>query len=370
MKNKTTNSNTTPCNTNFNNSNVSSQTTTMSSSLNILQFNCNGLTRKIDEIIHFMTKNEIQIAAIQETKLSTSSKLLKRGEFTIIRQDRKRNKGGGIAFLIHDKVQYRTTTLPAPMIPDTHLEQLGIIVRSGETEIKIINVYVPPQSSCEAGYRLSIDHLLQIDDCIIAGDLNAHHQLWHSNLSNDQRGEELADQIDSASFGVINEDAHTRVTANSNSSPDVTLASFSLLTATDWRVETALNSDHLPIIITLNKTVAKIYVSGRTYTNFAKTNWQNFTAYTEDRFKGSQDGRVYVPEPLATQTATKGHQNHSTTYVLHRFFVRGAVHPGTAAPYTSCNCRNRNKPRPNLALFSLWQKNKQQHNLGQMQRLP
>jgi exonuclease III len=63
--------------------------------LKILQFNCNSLTRKIDEIIFYMNSNNINIAAIQETRLSAKSNLYRRGNYTIIRADRDKNSGGG-----------------------------------------------------------------------------------------------------------------------------------------------------------------------------------------------------------------------------------------------------------------------------------
>lgn len=40
----------------------------------------------------------------------------------------------------------------------------------------------------------SINHLLPLDDCIIAGNINAHHSIWYSNLDADQRGEDFADE--------------------------------------------------------------------------------------------------------------------------------------------------------------------------------
>lgn len=37
--------------------------------LKVLQFNCNGLTNEIDDILHYMREKDILIAAIEETKL-------------------------------------------------------------------------------------------------------------------------------------------------------------------------------------------------------------------------------------------------------------------------------------------------------------
>ncbi len=43
--------------------------------LNILQYNINGISGKLDELLHYMEKDNIKIAAIQETKLTDKSKL-------------------------------------------------------------------------------------------------------------------------------------------------------------------------------------------------------------------------------------------------------------------------------------------------------
>ena len=71
-----------------------------------MQLNCYGLTRKITEITDFMDRKDIKIAAIQETKLTSRNKLMHSSNYTLIRLDRARNAGGGIAFILHNSVKY------------------------------------------------------------------------------------------------------------------------------------------------------------------------------------------------------------------------------------------------------------------------
>ena len=53
-----------------------------------------------------------------------------------------------------------------------------------------------------------------------------------------------------SSFGILNWDSPTGLPGNGNpSSPDVLLASASLITSTNWQTKTNLGSDHLPILI-------------------------------------------------------------------------------------------------------------------------
>lgn len=51
----------------------------------ILQFNCNGLNKKLDEIINYMVSNEILIATIQGTSISKNSNLISRNNYSILR---------------------------------------------------------------------------------------------------------------------------------------------------------------------------------------------------------------------------------------------------------------------------------------------
>jgi hypothetical protein len=95
--------------------------------------------------------------------------------------------------------------LPTPPTTDNYLEQQAIVIVSGETEITLVNIYIPPVSSCEGGYNASIKHLLHLKDCLIAGDINGHNELWHSEISAYSRGDSLAEEFDDSDFGVLNE---------------------------------------------------------------------------------------------------------------------------------------------------------------------
>ena len=105
------------------------------------------------------------------------------------------------------------------------------------------------------------------------GDFNTHHSSWHAT-STDTRVKNLADSICNSDFGILNWDTPTRLPSNATpSSPDVSLASSSLITSTNWNTITTLDSDHLPILIRLQTTVSVTPASHRTYVNLKKANW-------------------------------------------------------------------------------------------------
>ena len=156
------------------------------------------------------------------------------------------------------------------------MEVQGIKVTLGETNVNIINAYIPPSSSCDSNYTASISNLLKLEDSIIVGDFNAHHSLWHSKLQADTRGNIIANKIDDSNQVVLNEKLDTRITKNCESSPDISLASPSIAMNIDWHTEQALGSDHLPIILTLNSEHTPSYSTRQTFINFRKADWQSF----------------------------------------------------------------------------------------------
>ena len=92
-------------------------------------------------------------------------------------------------------------------------------------------------------------------DTLILGDCNAQHSSWYSS-STDSRGTMLESMVSGSNFGIINWDSPTRLPGNANpSSPDVSLSSASLITSTNWQMKTNLGSDHLPILISLRKSL-------------------------------------------------------------------------------------------------------------------
>lgn len=170
-----------------------------------------------ERLMRFCTAWRITIFWLQPSKRQNYHKnpnLLAHKETTIIRCDRNSSEGGGLAFIIKNTAKYKTTSLPPPPNTDKTIEQQCISIYSGKSELNLVNIYIPPASSCPSGYRPSINHILGLDDCIIMGDFNGHHSLWYSLKDPDQRGEDFANVITSSSMGVLNEDTPTRVTSD------------------------------------------------------------------------------------------------------------------------------------------------------------
>ena len=84
---------------------------------------------------------------------------------------------------IHNSVSFTRKPLSTSSKNDPHLEELTINIAMDNTELLIINVYIPPASSCNGRYSPALDHLLAGTDSRVLGDFNAHLSLWHSSVN-------------------------------------------------------------------------------------------------------------------------------------------------------------------------------------------
>ena len=204
-------------------------TPTPTNCLRRMQWNANGISGNITELLTFLHMNNVNIAAIQETKLTNKTKPLKTPGWAAVRLDRHKNKGGGLLMLIKDTIPFVYNTAALPQSADAHLEQQSIsIAMSNRQHLHIHNIYIQQRSSCSAGHNTSISNLLSnIEMSLIFGDINAHHSRWDTNTHEDERGEQLADEIDAIDYTIHNEKQATRrqPTNGRLTSPDISLAS-------------------------------------------------------------------------------------------------------------------------------------------------
>ena len=61
-----------------------------------------------------------------------------------------------------------------------------------------------------------------------------------------------------------------------SSSPDVYLASASLITPSEWHIHTSMSSDHMPILMWLQTTATSSPARYITYINLKKANWTGY----------------------------------------------------------------------------------------------
>ena len=255
----------------------------------ILQWNANGIGNKIDELGIFMEKHKVKVAVIQESKLSQTSSTPCIQNYTTVRKDRRLGQGGGLLTFVHKSINYLRKPESPETLGDPHLEELSISAKLGNTDLIISNIYIPPTSSYTGGYQPSLDHLMMTTDTLLLGDFNAHHSSWHSS-STDTRGTNLENTINGTNFGILNWDTPTRLPGNATpSSPDVSLASASLITSSNWQTKTTMGSDHLPILISLQMAPSSTPSLHRNYVNLKKANWERYSKDIEETLSTEPD---------------------------------------------------------------------------------
>ena len=159
-----------------------------------LQWNCNGILNKANDLRDFLYANRISIAAIQETKLKDSSRNPSFPGYNFVFKNRQGGGGGGLAFLIHHSISFSPVNVA--LNNDPHIELQAIKAQINNSDVTLFNVYVLPASSCPPLHRPNIASILDQadDDEFILGDFNAHHSAWDTNLT-DARGRQFVSDL-------------------------------------------------------------------------------------------------------------------------------------------------------------------------------
>ena len=276
--------------------------------LTLLQLNINSITNKHEELKLLVTELQPDIITIQETKLKKHNKTPQIPTYSAICTDRANGKGGGLLTYIKHNITFSDTKIPNfinPINTELQIIQLHITHKKIYT---IANIYIPPRNTtspdhatCDADITSCIQYITNLPNSIISGDINAHSPIWHSHTT-DHRGDLIADLLGNSDHITLNTNTHTRLPFAANqrpTSPDITSITTNLYNRTHWETLNALNSDHLPILTTINtRTNFRLQQNRQTYTNYNKANWQNFTTETESSFRN-------INPPSDTHTANK-----------------------------------------------------------------
>ena len=276
--------------------------------LSLLQLNINSITNKHEELKLLVTELQPDIITIQETKLKKNNKTPQIPTYSAIRTDRANSKGGGLLTYIKHNITFSDTKIPNfinPINTELQIIQLHITNKKIYT---IANIYIPPRNTtspdhatCDADITSFIQYITNLPNSIISGDINAHSPICHSHTT-DHRGDLIADLLGNYDHITLNTNTHTRLPFAANqqpTSPDITSITTNLYNRTHWETLNALNSDHLPILTTINtRTNFRLQQNRQTYTNYNKANWQNFTTETESSFRN-------INPPSDTHTANK-----------------------------------------------------------------
>lgn len=237
----------------------------------VLQWNCNGFSKKKDEIIHLISQHQPTIVALQETRLRTESSCNIPG-YDVARREGHTNYNahGGVAIFIHNQTPFRKiplkTDIQAVAI-QAHLHRL----------VTICNIY------SSRSHVLTLKSLQELVKQLpppyaIVGDFNGYHTMWGSPVI-DKRGIIIEKLIAESNLVVLNTGSVTRIGHNSESAIDLSLASPELAAGVNWStLKSPGDSDHIPIIISMlsSQPSSPSPIQGW---NIRKANWKTYKAH-------------------------------------------------------------------------------------------
>lgn len=213
-------------------------------SINLLQWNCQGIRNKKDEILEMIERQQINVLAIQETKLWNNCDFTISG-YNSFRKDGHYNRSphGGVAIFLHQDIPHEEITLV------TEHQAVAVRANLGQN-ITICSIYI------SRNHKVSQQSLQQLcqqltPPFIVMGDFNGYNTLWGSETT-DCRGRLLEDFIMHNNVNILNDGTPTRITHISETAIDLTLCSPVLTPVLQWTVaESPGDSDHCPIVISL-----------------------------------------------------------------------------------------------------------------------
>lgn len=230
------------------------------SSINIMQLNIKSINSSKNQLEHFISINNIDIAILSEIWLKPNSNFSIKN-FKLVSSCRT-NGYGGVAFLIKNDINFNSTSLNQ-LLP---IEALQITTTNLKDNLNLITLYIPPninKNVIQSKFNSLINIFNNINNTLIAGDINAHSLLWECNSKIDTRGTIIADAINLSNFIVLNNGDHTYISdsTGNTSAVDITLAHINIAPDLEWiKTFETLDSDHfvLKISYRTNKISYKI----------------------------------------------------------------------------------------------------------------
>ena len=212
----------------------------------LLQWNCQGLRAKYEELKLLISEFSPVLICVQETMLGVNTPCPR--DYTSFRTAHIPaigSHGGCLIYVRHD-----VPSLPLRLT--TPLDAVAVQVDLGR-KYSVCSLYLPPVSP---NTHISQNDLADLLDqlprpFLLLGDLNGRHSLWGDVISN-TRGNLLASWIEHGDVGLLNtgEPTHFHSQTGSFSSIDLSICSSDCLIDFNWRVCDDLHSsDHFPLIL-------------------------------------------------------------------------------------------------------------------------
>jgi hypothetical protein len=242
--------------------------------INLLYWNARSIKGKSIETHNFLIDNNIHIALFNETWLKNTDKF-SFPDYHCYRLDREERRGGGVAIVVRKGLQHQ-------LLPDLQLnviEAIGISLRIGNENVKIVSVYFPGSTRTPvlAQYRGDIRRLTaDRSSYIVCGDLNSRHRLWGCIRANGA-GKVLFEENCTGGFIINHPHASTYYPENSAATPstlDIMLTN-GLCNISNLTVHNALSSDHRPVTFEIDSNGIE-FISEQLVSCYRRADWVRF----------------------------------------------------------------------------------------------
>jgi hypothetical protein len=187
------------------------------------------------------------------------------------RTDRFPGRKGGTAFAVRKGIPHSHVDLP----PLVSVEATGVCIPVLNSEILLAAVYKSPGrawSDADTRELLNLRHKL-----VLAGDLNAKHPFWNSEVSNPS-GEKLLELFASSEFEISAPQCPTHYSPAGNGDV-LDIVVHQNVRLSDVIVSDVLDSDHLPILFHILDHITTRNLS-EPIEKF--TNWERFQSLASD----------------------------------------------------------------------------------------
>ena len=240
----------------------------MHSTENIIQWNCQGLNGKKDELLQLIKDQKPAVIAIQETMFGPGNSFRvphynffsKAGTFN-------QRYHGGVGILIHEDVPVHSE-----INLSTPLQAIAVQVYLG-FNVTICSIY---NSRSHTLNKQLLENLLQQlpSPVMLLGDLNAYNTMWGS-ISTDTRGREVERFLNTSGLNILNDGSNTRIGTISDSAIDLSIISPIINDRLTWSVlPSPYDSDHIPISISYQRASHEQMCSKY---NVRRANWSHFS---------------------------------------------------------------------------------------------
>ena len=265
--------------------------------LSILQWNAEGVQHKKLPLMQRLYAQDIDIACIQETHLTSNLRFSIRG-YETYRMDREDRHKGGVLILVKNNI----LASPFKIETNSEAEIHGVKFNIQNQEITVYNFYCPDNRDlCLHKLDTPSEH------CIIIGDFNSHSTSW-GYQETDTRGEVVEDwQIDSRL--VLLNDAEDPPTFYSRrwkttSTPDLAFATDSIAKITAREVLEQLGgSDHRPVKLLVDLDLKPEQQKCFPRWNYKKAEWTKFQSLTDQYTKCIKERDQNVNRAVANYTS-------------------------------------------------------------------